>query len=341
MPPCARVPSECVSDRGLMPPCAHGSSLSPTSQSCLRHRACTAPAVRTANHESRITAVQGGRAVPALPCAGGHPPQRPPEAMPPCARVPPCAHGSSLSPTSQSCLRQSRRITNHVMPGRSGRSGPPLCGGTPPATPPRSYATMRARPHLVCWRPGSNATVPARPQLVASRSPVRPAPTVPTVPSVPSTATGHWQLSTIHCSAAVPLFPARDSETCYTAGSNPNTTRLGPERAACAQLPVHPRPPTMSTSSELNVRTLPPANIAPGAAATTPKCTAQPSAAPPTRSGKKPALPPMPAPPPPGAVSCHENHAAVTILRTSCTQKDIVLRVLTTKRPRNADIRIL
>ena len=51
-----------------------------------------------------------GRAVPALPCAGGHPPQRPPAAMPPCARVPswcvsdreaipPCVRAASLSPT--------------------------------------------------------------------------------------------------------------------------------------------------------------------------------------------------------------------------------------------------
>ncbi len=42
------------------------------SQPCRRQRACAAPAVRITNHESRITAV------PALPRAGGLPPQRPP-----------------------------------------------------------------------------------------------------------------------------------------------------------------------------------------------------------------------------------------------------------------------
>ena len=91
-----------------------------------------------------------GRAVPALPCAGGLPPQRPPEAMPPCVRV------SSL-PLTPACLRGSRssncesRLTTH------GRSGPPLCGGTPPATPPCSDAAVRARFQLA-----ADPSVPAR-----------------------------------------------------------------------------------------------------------------------------------------------------------------------------------
>jgi len=78
--------------------------------------------------------------------------------------------------------------------------------------------------------------------------------------------TGHYPL---HCRNPVPPSPARVSETCYTAGSSPDTTRLGPNAMhthICP--PTMPRPPTMSTSSELNVRTLPPAHIAPGAAAT-------------------------------------------------------------------------
>ena len=75
----------------------------------------------------------------------------------------------------------------------------------------------------------------------------------------------------------------------------------------------------MPTCSELNVRNLPQANIAPGSAGTHRKCTALPSAAPPTRSGTVPAMPPMPAPPSPGSVSCHEKHATDTILRTFCT----------------------
>ncbi len=81
-----------------------------------------------------------------------------------------------------------------------------------------------------------------------------------------------------------------------------------------------PRPPTRSTRSVPNVRILPPAHIAPGAAGTHRKCTALPSAAPPTRSGTGPAIQPMPAPPPPGSVSCHKEHAAVTVLRTFCTK---------------------
>jgi len=75
-----------------------------------------------------------GRAVPALPCAGGHPPQRPPVAMPPCWRVPsrcvsdqeampPCVRNSSWSVmparTTPPCVRGSRssihdsRFTTH------------------------------------------------------------------------------------------------------------------------------------------------------------------------------------------------------------------------------------
>ncbi len=76
----------------------------------------------------------------------------------------------------------------------------------------------------------------------------------------------------------------------------------------------------MSTCSERHVRILPPAHIAPGAAAATRKCTTQPSAAPPTRGGTRRAMPPMPAQPPSASVSCHEKHATDTILRTFCTK---------------------
>ncbi len=96
IPPCLRVPSWCVSDRKAMPPCMRGSRSS-------NHES------QITNHESRVTALQAGRAVPALPYAGGHPPQRPPVAMPPCVCVasscvsdreamPPCERGSSLAP---------------------------------------------------------------------------------------------------------------------------------------------------------------------------------------------------------------------------------------------------
>ena len=76
----------------------------------------------------------------------------------------------------------------------------------------------------------------------------------------------------------------------------------------------------MSTRSELNVRILPPAHIAPGAAATTRQCTTQPSAAPLTLSGIKRAMPSMPPLPPLTSVSCHEKHATDTILRTCCNK---------------------
>ena len=76
----------------------------------------------------------------------------------------------------------------------------------------------------------------------------------------------------------------------------------------------------MSTCSELNVRILPPAHIAPGPADTNRQCTTLQSAAPPTRSGTRRSMPPMPALPPPASVSCHEKHATDTILRTLCTK---------------------
>ena len=81
-----------------------------------------------------------------------------------------------------------------------------------------------------------------------------------------------------------------------------------------------PRPPTISTSAELNVRNLPPATIAPGTAATNPKCPHLPSAAPPIYCGTNSPMQPLPSLPAPGSVSCHEEHAAVTVLRTFCTK---------------------
>ncbi len=105
MPPCVRG-SRSSNHESRIPavpalPCAGG--LPPQRPSMLCHRACAIPAdvstsvvpvppylrgSRSSNHESRIPAVQGGRAVPALPSAGGFPPQRPPVAMPPCVPVP-------------------------------------------------------------------------------------------------------------------------------------------------------------------------------------------------------------------------------------------------------------
>ena len=84
--------------------------------------------------------------------------------------------------------------------------------------------------------------------------------------------------------------------------------------------PPCPDRPAMSTCPESNVRILPQVHIAPVAAGTYRKSPTLPPAAPPTRNGMKPAMPPMPAPPATGPVSCHEKHAAVTVLRTFCTR---------------------
>ena len=90
----------------------------------------------------------------------------------------------------------------------------------------------------------------------------------------------------------------------------PEHNQSGPKRPASHNCPpTLPRPPAMSPCSELNVRTLPPANIAPGAAGTNRQCTTQPSA-----------MPPMPALPPPPSISCHEKHATDTTLRTFCNK---------------------
>ena len=133
-----------------------------------RHRACAAPAVRITNHESRTTAV------PALPCAGGLPPQRPPVAMPPCVPVPKLvwqrpvgnatvrarnqlvcqsrreyvtvsarfqlAANAPRTPHHHACAAPAVRITNH-----ESRIPALPCGeGHPPQRPP-VYATVPAR----------------------------------------------------------------------------------------------------------------------------------------------------------------------------------------------------
>ena len=138
-------------------------------------------------------------------------------------------------------------------------------------------------------------------------------------------ATDHWPLATDHwqlpCRKSRPALPCKRLRNVLYCKFEPEHNQAGPERAASHNCPpTMPRPPTMSTRSVPNVRILLPANIAPGAAGTHRKCTALPSAAPPTRSGTEPAIQPMSAPPPPGSVSCHKEHAAVTVLRTFCTK---------------------
>ena len=140
----------------------------------------------------------------------------------------------------------------------------------------------------------------------------------------------------------VPPSPARVSETCYTARSSPNTFGLHPNAQHAHNCPpTLPRPPTMSLCSEPNVRTLSPAHIASGSAGNDSKCAELPSAAPPTHSVMTRAMQPMPAPPAPGSVSCHEKHAAVAVLRTFGTQNDILCAFSRQKRQGTDSGRIL
>ena len=114
------------------------------------------------------------------------------------------------------------------------------------ASPTGVSATGRQY-HRACALPACRQraadTMPPCP-LAATRSPVRPAPTVPTASSpsasghwLPATgyrppATGYRPLATIHYPLPrrnpLPPSPARVSETCYTARSSPKTTRLDP-----------------------------------------------------------------------------------------------------------------
>ena len=135
MPPCVRVPSCRVGVRRVDAPVPARFQPAADTTRTRRQRTCAAPAVRITNHESRVTAVLDGRAVPALPCAGGRPPQRPPVAVPPCVRVPsihvsadrddpPFVRDSSLSPTrlghdaTVSTRRQPIASSTAVLPRR-------------------------------------------------------------------------------------------------------------------------------------------------------------------------------------------------------------------------------
>ena len=221
---------------------------------------------RSSNHESRITSHESRvTAVPALPCAGGLPPQRPP-----CV----CQRGV-VSPTG--------------------------------------VLTTGKKRHRVRAPPTDRAS--DQPALA------------PEVPGHWPLAKDHWQLSTVHYSLSTavpqsaPNAPCKSLRNVLYCKVEPEHNQAPPERTASHNCPpTLPRPPAMSTCPELNVRTLPPANIAPGAAATNRQCTTRPSAAPPIRSRTRRGLPPMPALQPPASVSCHEEHATDTILRTFCTK---------------------
>ena len=159
---------------------------------------------------------------------------------------------------------------------------------------------------------------------IANRSRVRPPRTDPRR-SWPLT-TGHRPLQSRKSAPAVPCKRLRNVLYCKV---EPEHNQSGPKRPAAHNCPpALLRHPTMSTCTELNVRTLPPAHIAPGAAAANQNCATLPSAAPPTLSSGKRAMPPMPVQPPPGSVSCHETRETVAELRTFCTKTTFLAHFL-------------
>ncbi len=150
-------------------PCAGG--LPPQRPPMLCHRACAIPAdastpvvpappclrrSRSSNHESRITAI------PALPCAGGLPPQRPPMLCHRACAIP--ADASTPVVPAPPCLRRSRS-SNHESQVTNHESRPFLVRELPPQRPPMLC-------HRACAIPADVSTpvVPAPPCLRRSRS---------------------------------------------------------------------------------------------------------------------------------------------------------------------------
>ncbi len=232
-----------VSKRAMpKPPCPRDSSLPPTR----RQRACAALAVRITNHESRVTAVL---AVPALPCAGGLPPQRPPCNATVCAppqltRQPP--GGNATVRAIPACRRRAAsvrarrsqfesRITSHESRLTAVLAVPalPCAGGHPPQRPPCN-STVCSPPQLTRQPPGGNATMCARFQLVVNaprtRCGRRCASPIPPFEFRVSAVSDHYPLSTIPCTSLQNVLYCRvESEH----------TQAGPERAAYTHMPAH------------------------------------------------------------------------------------------------------
>ena len=215
-------------------------------------------------------------------------------------------------------LRGSRSSNHESRPSR-----PSLVReDSPPQRPPCVCQRGFASPTGVLATGKKRHRVRAPPTDRASDQPAL----APEVPGHWPLAKDHWQLSTVHYSLSTavpqsaPNAPCKSLRNVLYCKVEPEHNQAPPERTASHNCPpTLPRPPAMSTCPELNVRTLPPAHIAPGAAATNRQCTTRPSAAPPIRSRTRRGMPPMPALPPPASVSCHEKHATDAILRTFCT----------------------
>ena len=297
-PPCVRVSSlsptrpSCRRHRGV-----RVSSLSPTRPSCRRHRACAFPGcprrarrvdatvrarfqlvpdatvrARRPQFELRITNHESRPFRPSL--VRGDSPRNAPlayttvrarfQAVPdaPVVSTPPCVRVSSLSPTPP-CVRGARssncesRITNH------GHSGPPLCGGIPPATPPlcippcvRVSSLSPTRPscrrHRACAFPACprrarhvDATVRARFQLVPDAT-VR-----ARRPQFESRITNHESRITaipaLPCAGGFP--PQRPPCVYYRASAFPSCPRRARRVDATVRARFHPvlDAPVMST----------------------------------------------------------------------------------------------
>ncbi len=151
-----------------------------------------------------------GRAVPALPCAGGLPPQRPPLVIPPCLR------DSSSPPTRQSCRRPPAcaapavRITNH-----ESRITPVLYHRVC-AIPARRRRASRV-----------DAPLPARFQLAAD------APVMSTPPCVRGTRSSNHESRLCYTTV-----PARPQPVAVAPRTRSHRTRASP---TCSQF--DPRPP--------------------------------------------------------------------------------------------------
>ena len=128
MPACLRLPRRSVSNPEATPPCLRASSSPPTrsradasilAQLAQFESRTTIHDSRTTIHDSRFTTHDSRfTAVPALPCAGGLPPQRSPSG---CQRA--CASRVGLSATGRQCHRDSDILTCRQTPPRS----PPPC----------------------------------------------------------------------------------------------------------------------------------------------------------------------------------------------------------------------
>ena len=192
--------------------------------------------------------------------------------MPPCLHfpsrrvrdreaMPPCLRSSSLSPTRRGRDAPVRvrppqfesRITIHGSSGRSARSGPPLCGGTPPATPPL-YATVPALPQPPCPRPGGNAAVPAQFQPIANAPRTR-RPRACAAPAV--RITNHKSRITNHESriTAVPGASARPEQNSSSCAILFGDARKRVPKTGSPARPYRPQPDESAPVTKRRVQT--------------------------------------------------------------------------------------